>query len=246
MILSCSQCGAKLEIDSFKRFLHCPYCQSSLVVEKDRTVECYILKHIRNDLWVKGVFRAWLKKAGTDGDAKDIRIEFKYFPVWHATLEDGQAITQPAAKTLHTEISSVKIPAGDIKYFDENTSLSEILQPSIQHEAATGWTMDIHEEKKEVKRLWLVYLPIYFIDYQMGGDHHRVSIVGESTRIYSDTAAMFDAYKIPVKNLVFFGAAFGTFLFLGFLFSTNIFIKAGTIAIAAVLFSVAAKFFLKK
>jgi DNA-directed RNA polymerase subunit RPC12/RpoP len=246
MKLSCSQCGAKLEIDSFKRFLHCPYCQSSLVVEKDRTVECYILKHIRNDIWVKGVFRAWLKKSGTHGDIEGSRIEFKYFPVWHATLDDGQTITQPAANTLHTEISSVKIPAGDIKYFDNDTSLSLVIQPSIRHEAATGWTMDIHDQKKEVKRLWLVYLPIYFIDYQINGERHRVSIVGESTRIYSDTAAISENYKIPVKNLVFFGIAFGTFLFLGFLFSTNIFIKAGAIAVAAVLFSVAAKFYLKK
>lgn len=246
MILTCSQCGAKLKIDIFKRFINCPYCKSSLVVEQDRTVKCYILRHIRNDLWIKGVLRSWLKKAGLEGSAEDIKIDFKLFPIWHTTFEDGQTITQPAAKTAHTEISSIKIPAGDLKFFDENMSFTEVVTPSIRHEAATVWTTDTHEKHREINRLWLVYLPIYFIDYNMDGEHHRTSIVGESTKVYSDTTATYGDYKVPMKNLVLFLFAFGTFLILGFSISEDIFIRGLSTAAAALFFSVVSWFYLRR
>ncbi|MBN1573126.1 MAG: hypothetical protein JW984_08020 [Deltaproteobacteria bacterium] len=246
MILTCSQCGAKIKIDQFKRFLTCPYCKSSLVVERDRTVECYVLRHGRNDIWVRGVIRGWFKRTGVEEDVEEIRIDFKLFPVWHASFENGQTVTQPAAKTLHTEISSVKIPAGDLKAFDRDTSLIEVMTPDVSHEAAAVWTTDTHDEKREVKRLWLVYLPIYFIDYRENGERHRASVVGESTKIYSDTKAVVDPYKIPVKHLIFFTAAFATFLILGFSISEDILIRGISMAAAALLFSAASWFYLRK
>jgi len=192
------------------------------------------------------VLRAWLKKTGVEEDVKDIRIDFKLFPVWHASFENGKTVTQPAARTLHTEISSIKIPAGDLKAFDQNTSLTEAVAPTVRHEAAAVWTTDTHDEKREIKRLWLVYLPIYFIDYRENGERHRASVVGESTKIYSDTKAVADPYKIPVKHLLFFTVAFGTFLGLGFSISEDILIKGISMAAATLLFSAVSWFYLRK
>lgn len=246
MILICSQCGAKIKRDIFKRFITCPYCKSSLIVEQDRTVKCFILKHIRNDLWVRGVFRSWFKRADLKGSAEDIKIDFKLFPVWHTTFEDGQTTTQPAAGTPHTEISSIKIPAGDLSFFDESVSLAEAIAPTVKHEAATVWASDTHHVEREVNRLWLVYLPIYFIDYNLNGEHHRASIVGESTRVYSDTASAYGAFKIPIRNLVFFSLAFGTLLIVSFSISGDIFIKGVSAAAAAIFFSAVSWFYLRR
>jgi DNA-directed RNA polymerase subunit RPC12/RpoP len=246
MILVCSQCGAKIKIDVFKRFLNCPYCKSSLVVDEDRTFNCYILKHSRNEAWVRGLVQSLLNRTGLKKKAENIRIDFKLFPVWHVTFEDGETVTQPAAKTPHTEISSIKIPAGKLEFFDPNTHPTEVITPTVRHRAATVWTTDIQDRERKINRLWLVYLPIYFIDYRIYEKHHRASVVGDSTRIYSDTEITHYARRIPVKNLIFYPLTLATFLFLGFYFFEDNFEKIVSIVIAAVLFVVAANFFMRK
>ncbi len=233
MIVTCSQCGAKIKIDKDKRFLTCTHCRSSLILERDRTFQCFFLEHARNDIWASGALSARLKQNKIRSAPKDIKIDFRYFPVWHITFHDGTTKTQPGAKTIHTEISSVKIPAGDLKYFEEGIFPGEkVSPPTIEPEMASLWTRDEGESDRNVERLWLVYLPIYFIDFGLDGAVHHALLAGESTRIYSDTLPAVGGDKVDYRPIIFFTFAFGIFITLGTIFSSPL-IKGFAIGAAA-------------
>lgn len=246
MIVLCSQCGAKIEIYKDKKFLTCPYCRSSLILERDRTFECLFLEHSKNDIWASGALLSRLKQSGIRSVPKDIKIDFRYFPVWHITFHDGTTKTQPGAKTIHTEISSVKIPAGDLKHFEEGRFPHEkVSPPTIKQEMASLWTRDLGESDRNVERLWLVYLPIYFMDFKLDGAVHHALLAGESTRIYSDTLPSVGGDKIDYRPIIFFTFAFGIFITLGLLFSSPL-TKGIAIGTAAAIFILISKRIIEK
>jgi DNA-directed RNA polymerase subunit RPC12/RpoP len=238
MIIVCSQCGAKITTEKEKRFLTCPFCRSSLILEKDRTFACFYLQHKRNDQWARGALLARLSRAGYRETLGNIKIDFRYFPVWHITHTDGTTRTQPGAQTLHTEISSVRIPAGDLKYVEEHSSSGEKFPPPTIHpDAASLWTKDVGREMESIERLWLMYLPVYFMDFTLDGTYHRGSLVGETTTIYSDTLPSLQGKRTPAGLSIFFIAALGTFILLGS-FISSVLIKGIAIGLAASIFIV--------
>jgi|GEM_PF-1812750 len=237
MIVACSQCGAKITIEDGRRFITCPFCRSSLLVEKDRTFECFYLEHQRNDIWARAFLLSQLRDAGVDADPKDLTIQFSYFPIWHITHSDGVSFTQPAAHTTHTEISSFRIPAGDLIYYDrEKDDLGETAEPTILPDAATHWTKGDRDQIDGLTRLWLVYLPIYFFSFSVDGTRHRASIIGDSTRVYSDALTHFTKEKTNVRPLIFFTATFVTCLLFGFIFSESILLQISVIVGTMVVF----------
>lgn len=251
MKVVCSQCGAKIEYDYKRRFIKCPFCGSSLIVERDRTFECFFLEHTRNDIWVKAVLTTRLTKAGITGAPESLKIEFHYFPVWHLTIEDGSAKTMPGAQTIHTEISSIKIPAGDLTNFEEGkSSLPGLIIPTVKPEAAFHWTgseacfepADKVEMEDGVVRLWLIYLPIYFIAFNIDGFEYRASLVGESTNIYSDTLPDIGSKKTLYGPLIFFTFCLSVFIALGILIKDPI-IRVIAIGIGAFISILLSRFF---
>jgi DNA-directed RNA polymerase subunit RPC12/RpoP len=245
MIVKCSQCGAKIKLEKAKRFFTCTHCRSSLILERDRTFQCFFLEHHRSDSWATGSLAARLAQNNIRSIPKDIRIDFRYFPVWHITFRDGTTKTQPAAKTIHTEISSVKIPAGDLKYFEEGIFPDEKASaPTIEPETASLWTRD-EGDKGDVERLWLVYLPIYFIDFALDGTVHHASLIGESTRIYSDTLPAVGGAGVDYRPFIFFAFAFGIFITLGILFPSPL-IKVIVIGTAAIVFILISKWVIRR
>lgn len=237
MIVACSQCGAKITIEDGKRFITCPFCRSSLLVEKDRTFECFYLEHRRNDIWARAFLLSQLKDAGITDEPKGLTIEFSYFPIWHITHSDGVSFAQPAAHTAHTEISSFRIPAGDLIYYDrEKDDLGETAEPTIPPEAATHWTKGDRDQIDGLTRLWLVYLPIYFFSFTIDGVRHKASIIGDSTRIYSDAVKEFSKEKSNYRPLVFFTLTFLVCLVFGFIFSDSILMQVSVIVGAMIVF----------
>ncbi|MBN1883708.1 MAG: hypothetical protein JW885_16215 [Deltaproteobacteria bacterium] len=237
MIVACSQCGAKIDIEDGRRFITCPFCRSSLLVEKDRTFECFFLEHKRNDIWAKVFLLSQLKDAGIDDEPKDLAIEFSYFPIWHITHSDGVSFTQPAAHTTHTEISSFRIPAGDLIYYDrEKDDLGETAEPTIPPEAATHWTKGDRDSLNGLVRLWLIYLPIYFFSFTIDGVRHKASIIGDAARVYSDAVKEFSREKRNYRPLVFFIITFLVCLILGFVFSGSLLMQISVIVGAMIVF----------
>jgi hypothetical protein len=178
-----------------------------------------------------------LKDAGIDDEPKNLTLSFSYFPIWHITHSDGVSFTQPAAHTTHTEISSFRIPAGDLIYYDrEKDDLGETEDPSIPPEAATHWTKGDRDQVNGLTRLWLIYLPIYFFSFSVGGTRHKASIIGDSTRVYSDAVSSFSKEKTDYRPLIFFITTFLVCLILGFLFSDSVLMQAAVIGGAMVLF----------
>ena len=246
MIVACSQCGAKIDIEDGRRFIICPFCRSSLLVEKDRTFECFYLEHKRNDIWAKAFLLSQMKDAGIADEPKDLTIGFAYFPIWHITHSDGVSFTRPAAHTTHTEISSFRVPAGDLIYYDrEKDDLGETAEPAIPPEAATHWTKGDRDSVNGLVRLWLVYLPIYFFSFKIDGVQHKASIIGDFARIYSDAVKEFTRERTSYRPLVFFALTFLVCLILGIIFSDSLLMQAVVIVGAMILFMLSSPLILR-
>ncbi len=226
MIVGCSQCGAKIDRTDERRFFACPFCKSSLVLEGDRTFGRLIMRHAPNDLWAKGVFLQRLTDAGVARADADIGVEFSYVPFWMIRRTDGTVTAALAAKISSMELGPVKVPPGRLVFFEENSRpTATVVDPTIPPEAVIA--------AGDVRRLDLVYLPLYAMRSFGGRGTYTGWLVGDSSRVYSDTIPV-PKSTIPIRPLVFFAGAACLFVVAGLLFDEIIY-RAAAIGAAALI-----------
>lgn len=212
--MKCTKCGAPIQIDSGDRFVKCGHCDTQLFIDKSGVGFFYIMPFFVDKTNSQGIFKRW--SAGSRM-AKDLEraakiVDFKqlYFPVYLFRRDVGGkevVLTEPAKSTTMPGLHSLKVPAGDLKIFDQSYKVEgiEIVKPDID---MTSYLPNLEGKPKEQA---LVYFPVWAIQYDYKGNKYPVVIDGSSGEVYS---GQFPTRK-DAPYLILAAAAFGVFFLEG-------------------------------
>lgn len=174
--LKCTQCGGELHPDEGQVFLTCPFCASTIYLDKSRVVFHWYLAPTLDEAKAQGALRRWMSGSQTvkDLDRKSTltSITFVYFPVWYFKRRKAsggeEIILQPAAATSVSELTHLNLPAGDLRKYEPGLDAQAHL-PSVPLEAALGWLEAGGAPRSEVVEQALVHIPIYTMKYTYQG-----------------------------------------------------------------------------
>jgi hypothetical protein len=187
--IRCNKCGAQVKFEAGDRFVKCSYCDPQLFIDRSGVGFFYIMPFMVDRAGAQGILKRW--SAG-DRMAKDLETaakitEFKqaYFPVYMFRRDvDGKEVVrvEPAKSTTLPGLHSLKIPAGDLKIFDQSFqpgSGVEMVNPDIEMGAYLPGL-----EGKPLEQA-LVYFPIWAIQYEYNGKKYATVIDGSSGEVHS-------------------------------------------------------------
>jgi len=186
--VKCVKCGASVEFDSGTKFTKCPYCSSQIYIDKSGAGFYYALTFMSDQNGAIGMFRRWAagstKAKDLDKLAQIISIKKQYFPVY-LFKRDNQGVEQvfiePAGSTTLPGLHSLKVPAGDLKIFDDkfDTGGAELIKPDIE---MLSYTNKLPGKPKEQA---LVYFPIWTMTYSFQGKQYSAVLDGISGEVFS-------------------------------------------------------------
>lgn len=186
----CTKCGAPVEFDTQMKSVTCGFCGTRLHIDRSGAMFVYILpfqnivdtREKANDL-----FRRWsagpLLAKGAETGAQIASMKRAYFPVYmfkRFVQPREMVVIEPAKSTLLPGMHSLKVPAGDIKIYDNSivTDEAEIMTPDIKMDA---YLPSLPGQSIEQS---LVYFPIWDIRYVFEGKNYQVVIDGSSGEVF--------------------------------------------------------------
>jgi DNA-directed RNA polymerase subunit RPC12/RpoP len=172
--ITCTQCGGELHPDEGQAFLTCPYCSATVYLDKSRVVFHWSVAPTLDERQALSALYRWMSGSQTvkdlDKKAQVTGQAFQYFPVWYFKYQgkDGeQELLRPAAATSITELSRLKLPAGDLQRYNPALD-AQAAPPSVPLEAALAW-LDDSKQSAVLKEAAVVHVPLYFYKYAFGG-----------------------------------------------------------------------------
>jgi DNA-directed RNA polymerase subunit RPC12/RpoP len=169
--LNCTQCGGELHPDEDQIFLTCPYCGSTVYLDKSRVVFHWSLTPTLDEAKARGVLANWMASSKTvkdlDKKARLVGTAFEYFPMWYIKyqLEGKEVIAlEPAAATSITELRRLNLPAGDLQKYDPRLD-AQAHTPSVPMDTAVGWVQQNRGSAVQIKETALVHIPIFSFKY---------------------------------------------------------------------------------
>lgn len=192
-VLNCTQCGGELHPDEGQIFITCPYCSSTVYLDKSQVVFHWYLAPTLDETRAKGSLARWMGGNLTvkDLDKKSQVTEgsFTFFPMWYMKYQStsGQEeIRQfPAAATSITEIRHIKIPAGDLRKFEDSVQ-SQSQPPSVPLETALGWLGERGISREQITELAMVHVPLYIFKYKYQGTTYSSIVDGATGEVFAN------------------------------------------------------------
>jgi predicted RNA-binding Zn-ribbon protein involved in translation (DUF1610 family) len=174
--LLCTQCGGELHPDEGQIFLTCPYCGSTVYLDKERVVFHWYLAPTLDENKAGAQLARWMTGNQTvkdlDKKAMVTGRTFEYFPVWyfkrHSSTGREEIQIEPAAATSVSELRTLKLPAGDLRRYDATID-PQAHTPSVPLETARGWTLDRQPSSEVIAEQALVHIPLYTFKYTYQG-----------------------------------------------------------------------------
>ena len=239
--VKCIKCGGENELDSSDKFIKCRYCESQMYIDKSGAGFFYILPYqpgfLTNEQ-VRGTFRRWTANPKMakelETTARITQIKPQYFPIYMFKRDvsgQEQIIIEPAKSTTLPGMHSLKIPAGDIKIFDQKHNFGniELIQPDIN---MNSYTQNLPGQSQEQA---LVYFPIWNITYEFQGKQYSSVIDGSNGEIFATeyppraeapflliSIGGFIAFFIEGIATLIFGISSGNFIIMMLLFGVII------------------------
>ena len=191
--INCAQCGGLLHPDQGQIFLTCPYCGSTVYLDKSKVVFHWSLAATLEQEAAAANLRRWMAGNQTvkdlDRKAQVVSTTFQYFPVWYckARLAGGkeQVFLEPAAATSISEIKSLAIPAGDLQKYDSALD-ANALAPTVPFPAMQQWLAARGVAGDQLAEAALVHLPVYIFKYQFGGQTYTAMVEGASGKVFAN------------------------------------------------------------
>ena len=133
--LECTQCGGELHPDEGQLFVTCPFCNSTIYLDKSRVVFHWYLAPTLDQKRARASLARWMSGNQTvkdlDEKSRIVDHSFQYFPLWFfkRRRSDGKEdiMLEPAAATSVSELERIPLPAGDLRKYDD------ALQDQAQH-----------------------------------------------------------------------------------------------------------------
>lgn len=185
--IKCTKCGAPISFDSGDKFARCSYCDSQLYIDRSGAGFFYIMPYFIDRANAEGTFRRWAagpeRAKDLDKRAHITGFQQQYFPVYLFKRNVGgseKILLEPARSTTLPGLHSLKVPAGDIKIFDQNYRVEvEMLKPDIDMGAY------LPALPGEAKEQALLYFPLWVVGYAFGGKTYGALIDGSSGEVFA-------------------------------------------------------------
>jgi predicted RNA-binding Zn-ribbon protein involved in translation (DUF1610 family) len=169
--LTCTQCGGELHPEEGELFVTCPFCGSTVYIDKARVVFHWYLASTIDENEAKAALARWMAGNDTvkdlDKKSRLIGMNFEYFPIWYFKVKNGdqeRIYIEPAAATSISELRSLMLPAGDLRKYEASVD-SAATQPTVPLEAAQAWLAQRNVDPVQVAESALVHIPIYTFKY---------------------------------------------------------------------------------
>jgi len=185
---NCPKCGARVEFDAGTKFTKCSHCGTEIYIDRSGAGFYYIIPFSVKENDAVGMFKRW---AAGSTKAKDLDklaqigiMKRKYFPVYMFKRDVNgkeEVHVEPAGSTTLPGLHSLKIPAGDLKTFDDKFDLggAELIKPDIE---MLPYLSSLPGKAKEQA---LVYFPIWEVYYVFNGKRYEVVIDASSGEVFS-------------------------------------------------------------
>ena len=169
---NCTQCGGALHPDEGQIFLTCPYCNSTVYLDKTQVVFHWYLAPTFDEPKARAALARWMAGNQTvkdlDQKSRLVSSTFQYFPLWYfkRRAADGKEsiLLEPAAAISVSEVRKIKLPAGDLRKYDSALD-ADAQAPSVPLEAVTKWLEERQVPRKELAERALVHIPMYGFKY---------------------------------------------------------------------------------
>lgn len=181
--LTCTQCGGELHHDQGKIFITCPFCGSTVYLDKTQVVFHWYLAPTLEEDKARSALARWMAGNQTvkdlDKKARLVGSSFEYFPMWYFKhrRRDGreEILLEPASATSIIEIKRLKLPAGDLRNYEQSLD-PEARQPTVPLVAAQGWLQGRGLRRDEISESALVHLPVYTFKYAYEGQTYTAVV----------------------------------------------------------------------
>jgi hypothetical protein len=192
-LLTCAQCGGELHPDEGQIFITCPYCSSTVYLDKSQVVFHWYLAPTLDTAKARASLARWMASAQTvkdlDQKAQILGGEFAYFPMWsfkrRHTSGKEEMLLQPAAATSVSELKRLNLPAGDLRKYDPSLE-GEMHSPSVPLQAALGWAQEQNIPSSEITERSLVHIPIYTFKYGYQGKTFTAIVEGATGAVFAN------------------------------------------------------------
>jgi predicted RNA-binding Zn-ribbon protein involved in translation (DUF1610 family) len=191
--VNCTQCGGELHPDEGQIFLTCPFCGSTVYLDKSRVVFHWYLAPTLDEQKARGALARWMAGNETvkdlDQKSQVTGSSFEYFPLWYfkrRTLDDREEIVlTPAAATSVSEIRRLRLPAGDLRRFDESLE-SQSHAPTVPLEAAEKWLGQQGIPGQQIVERSLVHIPLYTFKYTYRSEPYTALVEGATGAVLAN------------------------------------------------------------
>jgi hypothetical protein len=187
MDITCTQCGAQVPIEHDSAFLRCPYCETALYVETDRTVKHFMMTATVTEKDLVPVLQRKLASFEIVAPVTLGTVKPVWFPFWRLEAKMGGAVVVPAAAAPLEDLASVKPPAGDLQLYAERDGESVVAPELLLEDAVVeGWKALEAKEPVEFAVASLVHLPLREVEYTCHDRRYRAVIEAVSGEVYAD------------------------------------------------------------
>ncbi|MFZ5810006.1 MAG: hypothetical protein ACOY16_12050 [Chloroflexota bacterium] len=214
-LVTCTQCGGELHPDEGQIFLTCPYCSSTVYLDKTQVVFHWYLAPTLDESKARAALARWMAGSQTvkdlDRKSKVIEAHFEFFPLWYfkRRLPGGkdEVILSPAAATSVTELKHLHLPAGDLRKYETDLD-SQSHAPSVPLQSALDWLAEQGIAGQELSEKALVHVPVYTFKYAFAGQTFTALVEGATGSVFAN---IYPA-KAEAPFLLVGGLAAGVFL----------------------------------
>ncbi len=191
--LNCTQCGGELHPEEGQIFLTCPYCGSTVYLDKSQVVFHWYLAPTLDQTQARASLARWMAGNQTvkdlDQKAKLGDQSFEFFPIWFfkSQGQDGKENIwiEPAAATSVSELRSLKLPAGDLRKYDPSLD-SQAHTPSVPLDAARKWLSERQSGQNKIAEQALVHLPLYTFKYTYLNQPYTAVVEGGTGGVFAN------------------------------------------------------------
>jgi len=191
--LNCTQCGGELHPDEGQIFLVCPYCNSSVYLDKSKVVFHWYLAPTMDEAEGRASLARWMAGNQTVKDldikARISAVHFEYFPMWYfKRLSPGKVeeiLLEPAAATSVSEIRQVNLPAGDLRKYQSDLD-SQAQSPTVPLPTALAWLADQDIPADQIIEQSLVHVPLYTFKYDFQGKSYTALVEAATGGVYAN------------------------------------------------------------
>jgi predicted RNA-binding Zn-ribbon protein involved in translation (DUF1610 family) len=191
--VACSQCGGELHPEVGQVFLICPYCSSTVYIDKSQVVFHWYVAPTLDEKQARAALARWMAGNQTvkdlDRKAQISEVSFAYFPMWlfkyRKPDEKDELLLVPAAATSVSEIKNLVLPPGDLR--KPTAEIDHAAQaPTVPLETALAWLGQRQITAEQIIEKALVHVPVYTFKYFFNSRTYTALVEGASGGVFAN------------------------------------------------------------